>query len=191
LQTLSEQEESAEQLVARAQTGCLLAYERLVVLFQDRLFTYLGQLLGNDQDAEDVAQDAFIKAYQHLATFDGRSRFSTWLYAIAKNTAYNHLRRRRYHVPIEDLADVLPAVELPRAVSDGESIWALARQLKPKFYETLWLFYAEGFSLKEVSEITGTNAITVRVNLHRARAALGKKLRRYEAVDLARVTRSL
>lgn len=173
-----DQGETGEELVTRAQAGCLVSFEKLVTLHQDRLFTFLLQMVGNRQDAEDVAQESFVKAYQHLANYDGRARFSTWLFAIAKNTAYNHLRRRRPHQPIEDLVEVL--AEDPPALDSSErnSIWDLARQLKPTLFETLWLFYAEGFSLKEIAEIMHVNAITARVNLFRARAALGGKLKK-------------
>lgn len=183
---LPDEMESSEQLVAKAQTGCLVSYERLVVMHQDRLFTFLAQMVGNDHDAQDIAQETFVKVYKHLADFDGRAKFTTWLYAIAKNTALNHLRRRRhYHQPIEELAEVLPAEEPSFDESERQSIWAAARTLKPHYFETLWLFYAEGFSLKEVAEIMGANSITVRVNLHRARAALGKKLQRMNSAVLA------
>lgn len=177
--------ETSEQLVARAQAGCLVSYEKLVVMHQDRLFTFLAQMVGNDHDAEDIAQETFVKVYNHLGSFDGRARFTTWLYAIAKNTALNHLRRRKLHQPIEDLAEVLPAREAAFDENERQSIWAAAKTLKPHYFETLWLFYAEGFSLKEVAEIMGANAITVRVNLHRARAALGKKLERMNSAGLA------
>ena len=174
---LDETEESLEQLAAKARAGCSLSFERVVEQTKDRLFTYLMQLVGNEHDAEDIAQESFIKAYRHLHQFDGRARFTTWLYTIAKNTAFTHLRRRKFHQPIEELEDVLAAESRPFA-DPADSIWNTARQLKPKFYETLWLFYAEGFSLKETAAIMNTNAITVRVNLHRARAALEKKLTR-------------
>lgn len=179
------EEESSEQLVAKAQAGCLLSYERLVRMHQDRLFTFLVQMTRNEHDAEDIAQETFVKVYHHLRSFDGRARFSTWLFAIAKNTALNHLRRRRTHQPIEEIAEILPAEEPAIDGNERESIWTAARMLKPKLFETLWLFYAEGFSLKEIAEIMQTNAITVRVNLHRARAALGKKLERLNSPVIA------
>ena len=176
---LPETDESIEQLAGKARAGCLVSFERIVELNKDRLFTYLMQIVGNEHDAEDIAQEAFIRAYRHLHTFDGRARFSTWLFAIAKNTAFTHLRKRRPQLPIDEMDEVLAAPVVADR-SEAESIWTTARTLKPKFYETLWLFYAEGFSLKEVAEIMKTNSVTVRVNLHRARAALTKKLRRME-----------
>jgi RNA polymerase sigma-70 factor (ECF subfamily) len=167
--------ESLEQLADRAQAGCLVSFEKIVEQCKDRLFTYLIQLVGNSQDAEDVAQETFIKAYRHLHSFDGRARFTTWLYAIAKNTAFTHLRRRKPNQPIDELEEILPAPE-ERIDSDQiDSVWTVARTLKPNLFEVLWLFYGEGFSLKEIAKISGGNAVTVRVNLHRARAALAKK----------------
>ena len=176
---LPETEESIERLAAQAQAGCLISFERIVRLNKDRLYTYLVQLLGNEHDAEDVTQEAFIKAYRNLHSYNGKARFTTWLFAIAKNTALTHMRRRKPLQSIDGMEEMLCAPE-PRDFAEAESIWQLARKLKPKFYETLWLFYAEGFSLKETAEILKTNAITVRVNLHRARAALGKRLRRLD-----------
>jgi RNA polymerase sigma-70 factor (ECF subfamily) len=167
--------DSLEELASQAQAGCLVSFERIVDQCKTRLYTYLVQLVGNAQDAEDIAQETFIKAYRHLQSFDGRSRFTTWLYAIAKNTAFTHLRRRRPSLPIEEMAEVLPAPAEPLDSERINSVWTIARTLKPALFEILWLFYAEGFSLKEIAEVTGGNAVTVRVNLHRARSALAKK----------------
>ena len=172
-----ETEESLEELAARAKAGCSRAFEQIVDRMKDRLFTYLFQLVRNEQDAEDLAQEAFIKAWRNLRKFDGRAQVTTWIYTIAKNSAFTHLRRRRNHQPIEELQEVL-AVESRAPEGPGESIWKLARELKPKYYETLWLFYGEGFSLKETALILQTNAVTVRVNLFRARAALARKVQR-------------
>ena len=163
-----------EELAARAKAGSVPAFERIVEETKDRLFNYVLQLVRNEHDAEDLTQEAFIKAFRNLHSFDGRARFTTWLYTIAKNAAFSHLRRRKLHQPIEELEEVLAAEISPER---DDSIWRLARGLKPKLYETLWLFYAEGFSLKETAAIMNTNLITVRVNLYRARAALAKKLR--------------
>ena len=185
-----ETEESLEELAAKAKAGCSRAFEQIVDRMKDRLFTYLLQLVRNEQDAEDLAQEAFIKAWRNLRSFDGRAQFTTWLYTIAKNSAFTHLRRRRNHRPIEELQEVL-AVENRVPERADESIWKLARELKPKFYETLWLFYGEGFSLKETASILQTNAVTVRVNLFRARAALARKVQRFARASNSVVRRSV
>jgi RNA polymerase sigma-70 factor (ECF subfamily) len=174
-----ELEMSLEQLAARAKAGCSQSFEAIIEQTKDRLFSFVMQLVSNEQDAEDIAQEAYLKAYRNLQSFDGRARFTSWLYTIAKNTAFTHLRKRRAHQPIDDFEEVLTIAPASAAdAEDASSIWVMARQLKPVFFETLWLFYAEGFSLKETATILKSNPITVRVNLHRARAALGKKLQR-------------
>jgi RNA polymerase sigma-70 factor, ECF subfamily len=172
-------ERDTQELVAKAQAGCTVSFERLVHEYQDRIYGYLVQMSGNSHDAEDLTQETFIKAYKHLRSFDGRARFSTWLFAIAKNSVLTMLRRKRVHEPIDNHQATLTTTAQEMNSDERESIWALARTLKPNLYEVLWLFYAEGFSLKEISAITKLNSITVRVNLHRARAALARKLRRY------------
>jgi RNA polymerase sigma-70 factor (ECF subfamily) len=176
---VEERIEELEQLASQAKAGCAESFEKIVDRTRDRLFTYLMQLVRDEQDAEDLAQDAYVKAWRNLERFDGRARFTTWLYTIAKNGAFTHLRRKRVHEPIEDLSEVVRE-ESDGFQPEGESIWMLARQLKPKFYETLWLFYGEGFSLKETAAIMNTNPVTVRVNLYRARAALARKVERTE-----------
>lgn len=179
-----ESEDSLEQLAAKAKAGCSQSFELIIEQTKDRLFSYLMQLVANQHDAEDLAQEAFVKAYRNIHTFDGRARFTTWLYTIAKNTAFSQLRKRRWHQPIEELEDVLTAEgSIFSDTDEAKPIWKIARQLKPAFYETLWLFYAEGFSLKETAMIMKTNPITVRVNLHRARSGLRKKLERSNASE--------
>jgi RNA polymerase sigma-70 factor (ECF subfamily) len=180
LPTAVEISETLEQLAEQTKAGCALSFERIVEQMKDRIFAYLVQLVGNMHDAEDLAQDTFIKAYKGIHTFDGRARFSTWLYTIAKNTAFTHLRKRRPHDSIEELSEILPAPESGIDLDAQNSIWTLARKLKPNLFEVLWLFYADGFSMKEIATITGTNSITARVNLHRARLALRKKCKLYE-----------
>ncbi|MGZ8938905.1 MAG: RNA polymerase sigma factor [Limisphaerales bacterium] len=182
MRDLVETEDSLEQLAAKARAGCSQSFELIIEQTKDRLFSYLMQLVGNQHDAEDLTQEALVKAFRNIHTFDGRARFTTWLYTIAKNTAFSQMRKRRWHQPIEDFAEVLTAEGSVFSEGDeARSIWRLARQLKPAFFETLWLFYAEGFSLKETAAIMKTNPITVRVNLHRARSALRKKLERSSA----------
>jgi RNA polymerase sigma-70 factor, ECF subfamily len=174
-------EESVEQLAEKARAGCLVSFEKIMEQTKDRLFTFLVQIVGNTHDAEDLTQETFLKAYRNLASFDGRARFSTWLYTIAKNSAFSFLRRKRPHQSLDGFEDVLAAPVASIDPDDRDCIWTVARKLKPKFYETLWLFYAEGFSLKEVAEILQTNSVTVRVNLFRARAALARKYKCYES----------
>jgi RNA polymerase sigma-70 factor, ECF subfamily len=175
-------EETAEQLALKAQAGCVHSFEQLVELFKNRLTGYLVQLLGNTHDAEDIAQETFVRAYRNLRRYDSQYRFSTWLYAIGKNTAITFQRRRRPTESIEGVAETLsaPSVEMGGA-EEAAQIWAVARKLKPKMFEVLWLRYAEDFEIAEIARVMKTNAIYVKVLLHRARNELGKRLRRRNA----------
>ena len=173
-------EETLEELAAKAKTGCQSSYEKIVLALQDRIYSYVLQFVQNEEDAEDLAQDTFVKVYRHLKSFDGRARFTTWVYSIAKNTAFNHLRRRRPKEPLEYHEETLVAPPVSASGDERDSIWTLARTLKPKMFEVLWLHYAEGFSVNEIAAVISMNSVTVRVLLHRARAALKKKCRIYE-----------
>lgn len=165
-------------LVQRAQGGEVEAFAGVLEQFEQRVFHFVLRMLRNAHDAEDVTQDTFVKAWRHLASFRPQNSFSTWLFTIARRTALNHLRARR---PTEELGEhdqVMP--ENPRdAATDreyAESIWNLARRLKPDQYEVLWLCYGEGFSVNEIARIMNTNSLRVRVLLHRARKRLAEWL---------------
>lgn len=175
-------EESFEELAEKARQGSAVAFERIVHGLQDRIYNYLFQMLRSEQDAEDVAQETFVKVYKHLQNFDGRARFTTWVYSIAKNTALNHLRSRKTHEPIEAHEAYLSNPPEKIDVNERESIWTAARKLKPKMFEMLWLFYGEGFSVQEIAEISSMHPVSVRVLLYRARTALKKKYQRQETI---------
>ena len=167
-----------EVLADRARSGCRESFEALVVHFEKRIFRYLLQMTRNQHDAEDLTQVTFLKAFQNMHRYQSNHAFSAWLFTIAKRTALNHFRDSR---PSEELAPEMAAsTESPSVLTEREDascgLWKIARSLKPDHYEALWLRYGEGFSISETANIMKTNALRIRVILHRARAALGKKL---------------
>lgn len=169
-----------EEVVLAAQAGCRESFEQIVGHFEKRIFHFLCHLSRNSHDAEDLTQITFLKAYRDLQSYTSGRSFGAWLFTIAKRTALNHLRSAKR---TEELtADYAAETESPSAAlekNDGrENIWNLARTLKPHSYEVLWLRYGEGFSVAETARVMNTNQIRVRVLLHRARAALAKKLER-------------
>jgi len=167
-------------LVRESQAGSREAYAALVGLFQDRIYNFLVRMTGQPQDAEDLAQETFVKAWQSLDRFDARFSFSTWLFTIAKRTACNHLRSRR---PVADPAEAPelsddaedPCTVLSQ-VEERRELWRLARRLKPNQYQVLWLHYGEGFPVAEVAKIMGVLPIHAKVLLHRGRNQLAKLL---------------
>lgn len=175
---------ASEQLVAQCQHGSRQALETLVAEYEERIFNYLFHFVGNREDAEDLTQDTFIKAFKALDRIDPACHLAAWLFTIAKRTAINHFRTRRT-VPLEEWDQEVDHND-PAAVAarkeDCESIWAAARVLKKDQFEALWLRYGEGFSIAETARIMNTNQIRVRVLLHRGRSHLAKILGRTDLV---------
>jgi RNA polymerase sigma-70 factor (ECF subfamily) len=168
-------------VIEQARGGSHEAFAVLVGAYQERIFNYLLRLTGHWHDAEDLAQLTFLKAYRGLGRYDPRFAFGTWLFTIAKRAA---LRRHASQRPAEPLsaADELPARDADPAVRLLEqeartSLWSVARRLKPRQFEALWLRYAEGFSVAETARIMGLHGIYVRVLLHRGRRQLAARLR--------------
>ena len=178
---------SDEQLVARTRAGDLHAFATLVERHRDVVYRVAARIVGPD-DAEDVAQDAFLRAFHRLYQYRGESGFGPWLLRIAHNTALNALERRRT-VPLEDAGD--EALEEPggkagertpaEALEVSERRDRLAgklRLLPPSHRAVLVLRDLEGLSYEEISEITDTPLGSVKGRLHRARRELIDLLRR-------------
>lgn len=166
---------SPEELARRCQNGSVEAFEALVEAFEDRIFHYLWQMTGDRQDAEDLTQETFLKAFRAILRYDPRQSFGTWLYIIAKRTAFNHFRSRKMkqNIPLpEREADLDHPARLLEQKESGNALWVLARQLKARQFEALWLRYGEGFSIHDVARILGTNSIYAKVLLHRGRSEL-------------------
>ena len=173
-------DQEIEELADRSRNGCRASFEALVTHFEKRIFNYLFQLTRNLHDAEDLTQVTFLKAYQNIHRYQSTRAFRAWLFTIAKRTALNHIRDTR---PTDELGPHLEAAgEDPSEAMEREDsksgLWNLARSLKPDQFEALWLRYGEGFSIAEICRVRKSNSLAVRVLLHRARAALAKKLRR-------------
>ena len=172
-----------EQLAERSRAGCRESFELLVEHFERRLFHFLYQMTRNRHDAEDLTQVTFLKAYQNIRAYESQHAFSAWLFTIAKRTALNHCRGRRLVAELPE--DLEAETENPSVILQKKdehfAIWESAKSLKPDQYEALWLRYGEGFSITETARIMNTNSIRVRVLLHRARTALGKKMTRGDA----------
>lgn len=169
-------------LVAACVAGDPEAFAQLVHTCTERLFNFLLRFARNHQDAEDLTQETFLKAYRNLHRFDPDRPFLPWLFTIARRTALNHLRGAR---PTEELSEDLLAGESGAGVvagladrDDTDRLWHLARRLKPKQYQALWLRYGEGLEVPEVARVLRTNALYVKVVLHRARRALFEHARR-------------
>jgi RNA polymerase sigma-70 factor, ECF subfamily len=145
------------------------AFERLVQLYQTKVFRLVFSIVQNHSRAEEVAQDAFIKVWQALSTYDGRAAVSTWIYTIARNTALTHIRSEKYRhtTPLDSVAE--PSVLQSKAELDVER---LLKCLPDEQRETVELFYLQGCAIDDVAAMLDLPVGTVKSHLHRARKAM-------------------
>jgi RNA polymerase sigma-70 factor (ECF subfamily) len=150
------------------------SFDALAERFAGPLLAFVLVRVGDRHDAEEVVQEAFLRAWRAIGRFDQRRRFSTWLYTIARNEAVSLTRsKRRHEAPATEPIAPGPT---PRP---GRGVWSLAAAvLGPDEYECVWLRYADGRTAREIAAITGRSGVGVRVLLHRARARLREALER-------------
>lgn len=185
--------EDEHLLVAAAKKGDSAAFEELVNRYEDKIFRLTKNITGNQEDAEDAMQDAFLKAYSHLQDFHGDSRFYTWLVRIAANEALMRLRKRRPNQfsldePVEgdtglmprELEDWGPSPEQDYAQAELQGILAeFIDKLDLEFRIVLVLRDLEELSTQETAEALGISIPAVKSRLLRARLKLREKLNRY------------
>ncbi len=161
------------ELVGRVLGGDVDAYGTLVARYQQRLFFVALKLVGNREDARDVTQEAFLRAYRHLGRFDRKMRFYTWIYRILVNQGIDLMRKRGRAATGPLLGEVASGGDAPdsRALSDElrQQVRETLDRLPPRYRALLVLRDVEGLSGKEISERTGVGHATVRWRIHRAR----------------------
>lgn len=185
------QDENDQQLVQRVQAGDQSAFNLLVLKYQHRVLKLVGRFVSDPSEAQDVAQEAFLKAYRALGSFRGESAFYTWLYRIAINTAKNALvaQRRR---PVDFDLDAqdpeaferqakLKESDTPEGVLLTEEIRQVVEkameQLPEDLRTAIVLRELEGLSYEEIAEAMDCPVGTVRSRIFRAREAIDKKLK--------------
>lgn len=181
-----------QQLVARAQQGDKAAFELLVSKYQRKLLRLISRLVRDPAEAEDVAQDAFIKAYRALPQFRGDSAFYTWLYRIGVNTAKNFLVSQGRRPPSStekdaeeaetfDDADALRDINTPESIllskEIANTVNAAMAKLPEELRTAISLREIEGLSYDEISEVMNCPIGTVRSRIFRAREAIAAELR--------------
>jgi RNA polymerase sigma-70 factor (ECF subfamily) len=176
--------------VARARNGDLDAFEELVTCHSRRVYRTLVGIVGNVEEAQDAMQDTFVKAFQHIGKFAGRSRFSTWLVTIASNTGLQRLRERRHIESLDDSAPETDEEFRPRQVRawtrDPEELCSQAEsrglvesalmKLPPKYRVVLMLRDIEQLSGAEAAAALGLGIPAMKARLLRARLMLREAL---------------
>ncbi|WP_026678232.1 RNA polymerase sigma factor SigW [Fictibacillus gelatini] len=180
-----------KSLVSRVKEGDHEAFEGLVELFKDKIYRLCYRMVGNRHEAEDLAQETFVRAYTKINQYNGEYKFSTWLYRIATNLCIDRLRKKKpdfsldAEVPGADGAtlysQVATAEPLPEeAVVEKEKHDQLQQEiikLPEKYRTAILLKYVEDLSLEEIGKIMDLPVPTVKTRIHRGREALKKVFR--------------
>jgi RNA polymerase sigma-70 factor (ECF subfamily) len=181
-----------QAIVQRVQNGDVAAFDQLVTKYRERLYAVVYNLTSNREDAADITQEAFIKAFTSINRFQGKSAFYTWLYRIGVNTALSHLKRNRFRrfFSLDNIqeegsnAQVLETLAAKHKSERGallselhEKLNEALQKLSPKHRTVVVLFEIEGLSHQEISEIVGCSVGTVRSRLHYAKQQLQADLK--------------
>jgi len=181
-------------LVERVQNGDVAAFDTLVRKYRERLYGIIYNLTSNREDAADLTQESFIKAFSSINRFKGNSAFFTWLYRIGVNTALSHLKRNRLrrffsleHIQEEGSnAQVLETLAAKHKSEKGallselqEKLNEAMQKLSPKHRTVVVLFEIEGLSHQEIADIVGCSVGTVRSRLHYAKQQLQADLKHF------------
>lgn len=179
-----------KRIIQDVKKGDQQAFTDLVELYKDKVYQISYRMVGNVHEAQDIAQEAFLRAYMNIETYDVNRKFSTWLFRIATNLSIDRLRKKKPDFYLEHevegtngltLSSQLAATdELPedQVITHELQDWIQGEilQLPSKYRSAIVLKYIEDLSLKEISEILDLPIATVKTRIHRGREALRKRL---------------
>ncbi|ADU28457.1 RNA polymerase sigma factor SigW [Evansella cellulosilytica] len=180
-----------KKIVIEVKKGNQQAFSELVELYKDKVYQIAYRMLGNVHEAQDVAQEAFLRAYVNIESYDTNRKFSTWLFRIATNLAIDRIRKKKPDFHLEDkvagtedldyYSQFATEDKLPeeKVVQYETQDWVQKEimALPPKYRSAIILKYIEDLSLKEISNILNLPVATVKTRIHRGREALRKRLR--------------
>ncbi|WP_017729224.1 RNA polymerase sigma factor SigW [Halalkalibacterium ligniniphilum] len=180
-----------KRLVKEVRKGDEQAFAELVELYKDKVYQVAYRMVGNAHEAQDVAQEAFLRAYTNIDRYDINRKFSTWIFRIATNVAIDRLRKKKPDFYLEDpvqgadgltigsqlAADKALPEEQVVTMETQDWIQAEIAELPPKYRTAIILKYMEDLSLKEISDVLDLPVSTVKTRIHRGREALRKRMR--------------
>jgi RNA polymerase sigma factor (sigma-70 family) len=176
------------EIITRVLRGEHQLYAELVTRYQNFVFTLALRYTPVREDAEEIAQDVFVKAYKALKDFRGESKFSTWLYSIVNSTSITFLRKKKLDISSMDNEHVFEQAENKdggmnanqvEVKSKVEMVTKAIQLLSPDDARLITLFYKAEQSLDEIARILNMESNTVKVKLHRARTRLKEKMEKY------------
>ncbi|MBU8908806.1 RNA polymerase sigma factor SigW [Desertibacillus haloalkaliphilus] len=180
-----------KRIIKEVKKGDQQAFGELVELYKDKVYQLSYRMLGNAHEAEDISQEAFLRAFSNLDSYDTKRKFSTWLFRIATNLAIDRLRKKKPDYHLEDKVTgtegltLLSQIAVDQALPEEEVLTHELQEwiqkeiacLPIKYRSAIILKYIEDLSLKEISEILDLPVATVKTRVHRGREALRKRLR--------------
>ncbi len=181
-------------IVQDVQAGNVAAFDQLVLRYRERVYGVVYNMTSNREDAADLTQDAFIKAFQSINRFQGQSSFFTWLYRIAVNSTLSHLRKNKLRTffSFEKITEDDKTTEVLAQLTDkdGADKEVYVRELQEKLNEAMQklsikhrtvvtLFEIDGLSHEQIAEVVGCSVGTVRSRLHYAKQILQAELQSY------------
>lgn len=176
-------DEKTVTLIRAAQGGDQRAFHQLVAQYDGKVMTLALQLLKNKEDAEDIYQEVFLKAWRNLGSFEFKSDFYTWLYRITTNTCYSYRSgRQRHHLDNISLEEGYHDAYTDTATVDNDrhqGILTAVDALPPKQRTVFVLRYYQGHKVKDIAVLLGLTTGTVKRYLHRATLKLRKDLAAY------------
>jgi len=183
------------QYIKRVLNGETNAYAFLVNKYKSMAFSLALKMLKNREDAEEVAQDAFVKAYQSLSQFRGGARFSTWLYRIVYNTAVSRLRKSSYEVlsidgkgvEEKEQEEIADAYHQLKESERKKFLDIVLEKLDPDENFLVTLYYYEEKELEEIARVTGLTKNNVKVRIFRARQKMMVMLKQYLNKELIEI----
>jgi RNA polymerase sigma factor (sigma-70 family) len=167
------------EIIESVRNGNHSDYSLLIDRYKNKAFSMLNRMLRNEMDAEEVLQDSFLRGFNGLKNFKNEAKFSTWFYRIVYNTALTRLSAKRRKIENE-MSSIDDQIEL-KSDYDFETsekadlskfINEVIKQLPPKYAAVINLYYMDGISCEEISEVMGITVSNVKVILHRSRNAL-------------------
>ena len=176
------------EVLSRVLRGDQQAYAEIVKRYQNFVFTIALRYTPNREDAEEIAQDCFVKAYRSLSDFRGDAKFSTWLYTIVTTTCLTFLRKKKLEThsldneKVFEAADSLDSGFRANLVEQKSKVTMVNKAitlLSPDDAQIITLFYKGEQSLEEIGQIMGLEPNTVKVRLHRARQRLREKMEKH------------
>jgi len=176
-----------QDCIKRVKAGDFRAFSHIVSDYQQMVFTVALKIANNREDAEDITQEVFIKAFKSLDSFKEESEFSTWLYRIAYNTTLSELRKRKIAFSSFDDFSTLKEEEIDENREDiatEEKILYLEKALKTLPAEDallITMFYLDNQSVEEISRISNLSQANVKVKLHRIRKKLAIEINKLMA----------